>query len=734
MNIVTNKLKKTTITTIIFLMISLVFLSTIAYSAFSSTMHITGNAKARIEANVRITDFRIKNVTNATSSYEEFGKSHISTNVDLKTSSSTITYYLEITNYGTTDIGIFDITGLPTGVNYSIKDYNLHDKICNEEGKCNSFIKKTYELTLTTTSSYSGNIQLNFDFRTYHKITYTDITNNNYPTEVIDGGTLKITFKEELKRVQVLYNNSEILYYKTITNGQTITLGNIKKDVEVKIKDQAARLKNGSIDKVGSEVCIGNECFYIISNDGSKVKMLAKYNLHVGNKYDDTNGAIPLENPTGKQDPKAKGYFSGFSIEDPIIGTNNFSSTNYWSGTVSSYPSNVYNENSSIYEYVINYKNYLESYGTEVNDARLITIEELESIGCSKASYSCASAPSWVYSTTYWTSEAYSTASIWFVYSKKNLSYTGYKNNHIGVRPVIEIDIDEIFIPVAKLVKGNVGEIGSEVCIDNECFYTISSDNATVTMLTKYNLHVGNIYDGTTPMPIENPTGIQEKTAIGWFSGYNANNPLIATKIFSSTNYWSSNTSNYPAYVYNENSYYYEYVENYKRYLENLGIPIKDARLITKEELENLGCSSSTNSCTEAPSWVYATSYWSGIASSSTELWRVNTSGHFGTSNYTSENRGARPVITIPKKAIRDTINITIDKTIYKAEEGMTWEEWLESKYNTLGLVDSGQSQIKYSKNSNKFLRENQRFIYIDEIIDHSLNYSLDVITDGSND
>ena len=61
----------------------------------------------------------------------------------------------------------------------------------------------------------------------------------------------------------------------------------------------------------------------------------------------------------------------------------------------------------------------------------------------------------------------------------------------------------------------------------------------------------------------------------------------------------------------------------------------------------------------------------------------------------------------------------------------MTWEEWLESKYNTLGLVDSGLSQIK---NGNKFLRENQRFIYIDEIIDHSLNYSLDVISDGSND
>lgn len=161
-------------------------------------MNITGTAYARVESNVRITDFRLKSASNATSSYEDFGKSHISTNVDLASTSSSITYYLEITNYGSVDVGILNITGLPSGVNYSIKDYNLTEKICNDSGKCNSFINKTYELTLTATSSYSGNIVMNFDFRTYHKVTYTDITNINYPTEVIDGGSLSITFKEDL--------------------------------------------------------------------------------------------------------------------------------------------------------------------------------------------------------------------------------------------------------------------------------------------------------------------------------------------------------------------------------------------------------------------------------------------------------------------------------------------------------------------------------------------------------
>ena len=150
---------------LIFMIIVFICFQTIVYSAFSSTMNISGIGISRVEANVRITDFRISTTNNATSSFEEFGKNHIVTEIDLLDSTSSITYYLEITNYGSTDVGIFNITGLPSGVNYSIKDYNLHDKICDDSGKCNNFAVKTYEITLTSTSTYSGSIQLNFDFR-----------------------------------------------------------------------------------------------------------------------------------------------------------------------------------------------------------------------------------------------------------------------------------------------------------------------------------------------------------------------------------------------------------------------------------------------------------------------------------------------------------------------------------------------------------------------------------------
>ena len=227
--------KKLKLLSLLFIVLFVFISQTIVYSAINSTMIIKGNAYARAEADVRITDFILATTNKATSSYEEFGKSHIVTEVDLLDSSSYITYYLEITNYGSVDVGIFDITGLPSGVSYSIKDYVLKDKICNENNVCNSFIKKTYEITLTTNVAYAGSVQLEFDFRVFHKVTYTGITNNNYPTEVIDGGNLNITFMEDLNDVVITSNGAELGFYEQISNGQTITLDNIANDIEVMI-------------------------------------------------------------------------------------------------------------------------------------------------------------------------------------------------------------------------------------------------------------------------------------------------------------------------------------------------------------------------------------------------------------------------------------------------------------------------------------------------------------------
>ena len=203
---------------------------------------------------------------------------------------------------------------------------------------------------------------------------------------------------------------------------------------------------------------------------------------------------------------------------------------------------------------------------------------------------------------------------------------------------------------LVTVVSGDGTQVGNEVCIKNECFYVISSTDSTVTMLSKYNLYVGGEYNSGWTAYGDEATGIQDSTMLGYVSGQTIRK---GTTKFSNTNYWSSTVSSYPTYVYDSNSTLYSYVENYKTYLSTLGVTPTEARLITKEELEGLGCIVSSGSCSGAPSWVYSTTYWSGSANSSDSVWYVNSDGIFNYRSYSNYRySGCRPVITISRSLI----------------------------------------------------------------------------------
>ena len=204
----------------------------------------------------------------------------------------------------------------------------------------------------------------------------------------------------------------------------------VKDNGEVKL----INVISGDGTQKSDEVCIGEECFYVMYSDETTVTMLAKYNLYVGGEYNNSNWTAYGDEATGKQDSTMLGYVSGQSIRK---GTTTFSNTNYWSSTVSSYPAYVYDSNSLLYSYVENYKTYLSTLGVTPSEARLITYEELIALGCSNSS--CTSAPSWVYTTSYWSGSAYNIYGVWSVISYGNFgSY--YSSEYLfGVRPVIII-------------------------------------------------------------------------------------------------------------------------------------------------------------------------------------------------------------------------------------------------------------------------------------------------------
>ena len=239
---------------------------------------------------------------------------------------------------------------------------------------------------------------------------------------------------------------------------------------------------------------------------------------------------------------------------------------------------------------------------------------------------------------------------------------------------------------VAKLVSGTLTTPGSEICIKGECFYIMSNDGSTIKMLSKYNLHVGSeVISSQTGTAIENPTKIQSSTAIGYKlnkSQTAASYPFIGTTGFSASSYWQNKVTSYPAYVYDYNSIPYNHIIDYRVYLNNNGLRTKDIRLIKSEELETLGCSMTNWSCTNAPSWVYSTSYWTGTAKDYNYIWRVDTGGYFACNSFNNYyDVGVRPVVEIAVSEVSDYITFTVDGVTYRADKDMTWEEWIESEY-----------------------------------------------------
>ena len=200
----------------------------------------------------------------------------------------------------------------------------------------------------------------------------------------------------------------------------------------VQTDDKATSVSQGNNFKtysVGDEFCLENECFYVIKDNGTTVDALAKQNVNTETNRQDANA-----NKLAFAENKNNGY--GYWTD---------SSGKLLSKYGTSYPVNVYDNNSLLYAPVQNYKTYLKNTLGKISvDARLITYEELISLDCEGAS--CRSAPSFVYSTPYWTASACRDVSVWYVLSNGAFSCRRHfdRSGDFGLRPVITISKSEL--------------------------------------------------------------------------------------------------------------------------------------------------------------------------------------------------------------------------------------------------------------------------------------------------
>ena len=212
---------------------------------------------------------------------------------------------------------------------------------------------------------------------------------------------------------------------------------------------------NGQAD-IGDTITIGEENFYVISNDGSTISILAYYNLNAGGIY---NGSTwtKYESPTYIQDETMKGFDANDSSTNIRRGTMPFSTADEpkWDSTsnatissdwYSSYITTALNEYS---------KKITTSMGKTMT-ARLITKLDIEKVINNGAVLSASNIKSladtqekqWIYNGTYWisTSVQHFGGYVWVMYSdgKLNNGLTYRSTDTVGIRPVFDISVSDI--------------------------------------------------------------------------------------------------------------------------------------------------------------------------------------------------------------------------------------------------------------------------------------------------
>ena len=187
----------------VIVMCCVVFL-TVGFSAFSTELSISGiSAIVKVHKNVRISGITLSDTyNNGLSTFEDYNVKNVFMGISLPNSNSTVSYDIEVLNLGNVEMAIASISGLPENLTYSISNYELRDKLCddNNQSECKLGTKTTLHLTIGykengfNENSIEYPLSLEFDFKRLFSIIYKNVESNNYPKTILEGETKVITF------------------------------------------------------------------------------------------------------------------------------------------------------------------------------------------------------------------------------------------------------------------------------------------------------------------------------------------------------------------------------------------------------------------------------------------------------------------------------------------------------------------------------------------------------------
>jgi len=191
-----NKKNAKNISNVFALLIVLIILFlTIGYSAFQNTGIISDmTATVRPDMNIKITDLQIENTSDAivvSKDYNSINNNNgtytgkILGDLTFTKTTSSVTYKVEVTNFGNVEMGVSSISGLPSNLTYEIDTttYDIGEKLCDKTtttkctlgSKTDIYITIKYKSGSGTNTSTNLSIVLDLTFKTVHNIYYGGI-------------------------------------------------------------------------------------------------------------------------------------------------------------------------------------------------------------------------------------------------------------------------------------------------------------------------------------------------------------------------------------------------------------------------------------------------------------------------------------------------------------------------------------------------------------------------------
>ena len=369
---------------------------TVAFAALSTTLNINGTAyldasKWGIKFQNLSEPEKIGTATvTGTAKIEETKSAEINgINVSLSTPGDKVTYTVDLVNEGTINAKIDKIEKTElTSEQQKYLTFKITDKSGNEvsEGDILS-AGETRNLTIT------------IEF-------IKDLTKEDLPTST---STISLSYK--LNFVQ--------------TDEKATTSGSSKQACTSFDKKDTYNV--GDVIVLCNTSTNKSEDFYVMKDNGTTVTALAKYNLLIGNNYE-TDGSPTDSSKATPISSQEEGYGLQSNLAKGITGT--------WNGK---HGDDIEVELGKIAVGTIPFSS--SQYSATL---KIITFDDLVSLVCDRSTYICENAPSWVYSSSYWTQSLMNSYSIGVVTFYGEFATSSYDNYWLGLRPVITIKKSEL--------------------------------------------------------------------------------------------------------------------------------------------------------------------------------------------------------------------------------------------------------------------------------------------------